>query len=33
NILLVNDASQPDRYCGNQRIEPINRYCYDTLYQ
>ncbi|KPX72833.1 RHS repeat-associated core domain-containing protein [Pseudomonas syringae group genomosp. 3] len=33
NVLLINDASQPDRYCGNQRIEPINRYCYDTLYQ
>ncbi|MCL6306684.1 toxin [Pseudomonas syringae] len=33
NILLVNDASQPDRYCNNQLIEPINRYCYDTLYQ
>ncbi|MBI6749491.1 hypothetical protein YA0051_03715 [Pseudomonas syringae] len=33
NILLVNDASQPDRYCDNQLIEPINRYCYDTLYQ
>ncbi|SOQ13062.1 DUF3626 domain-containing protein [Pseudomonas syringae group genomosp. 3] len=33
NVLLINDASQPDRYCCNQRIEPINRYCYDTLYQ
>ncbi|MGN2467458.1 RHS repeat domain-containing protein [Pseudomonas fragariae (ex Marin et al. 2024)] len=33
NVLLINDASQPDRYCGNQRIEPIDRYCYDTLYQ
>ncbi|RXT63375.1 RHS repeat domain-containing protein [Pseudomonas syringae] len=33
NVLLINDASQPDRYCGNQRIEPINRFCYDTLYQ
>ncbi|QGG77579.1 RHS repeat-associated core domain-containing protein [Pseudomonas syringae] len=33
NVLLINDASQPDRYCGNQCIEPINRYCYDTLYQ
>ncbi|WP_046236981.1 RHS repeat domain-containing protein [Pseudomonas syringae pv. coryli] len=33
NILLVNDASQPDRYCDNQLIEPISRYRYDTLYQ
>ncbi|MCF8982713.1 RHS repeat protein [Pseudomonas syringae] len=33
NILLVNDTSQPDRYCDNQLIEPISRYRYDTLYQ
>ncbi|WP_439867998.1 RHS repeat domain-containing protein [Pseudomonas syringae] len=33
NILLVNDASQPDRYCNNQLIEPISHYRYDTLYQ
>ena len=33
NILLVNDASQPDRYCDNQLIEPISHYRYDTLYQ
>ncbi|POP75065.1 RHS repeat domain-containing protein [Pseudomonas syringae] len=33
NILLVNDVSQPDRYCDNQLIEPISRYRYDTLYQ
>ncbi|WP_024959715.1 RHS repeat-associated core domain-containing protein [Pseudomonas syringae] len=33
NILLVNDASQPDRYCDNQLIEPISRYRYDTVYQ
>ncbi|MCJ2372364.1 RHS repeat-associated core domain-containing protein [Pseudomonas sp. RGM 3321] len=33
NILLVNDASQPDRYCDNQLIEPISRFAYDTLYQ
>ncbi|EGH48785.1 insecticidal toxin protein, partial [Pseudomonas syringae pv. pisi str. 1704B] len=31
NILLVNDTSQPDRYCDNQLIEPISRYRYDTL--
>ncbi|RMN90576.1 RHS repeat protein, partial [Pseudomonas syringae group genomosp. 3] len=33
NILLVNDTSQPDRYCNNQLIEPISRFEYDTLYQ
>ncbi|MDF7795144.1 RHS repeat domain-containing protein [Pseudomonas syringae] len=33
NVLLVNDASQPDRYCDNQLIEPISHYRYDTLYQ
>ncbi|MCK9736627.1 toxin, partial [Pseudomonas syringae pv. syringae] len=30
NILLVNDTSQPDRYCNNQLIEPISHYLYDT---
>ncbi|RMM18530.1 putative insecticidal toxin protein [Pseudomonas syringae pv. berberidis] len=33
NVLVVNDASQPDRYCDNQLIEPISRFEYDTLYQ
>ncbi|KPC27999.1 Insecticidal toxin protein [Pseudomonas syringae pv. cilantro] len=33
NVVLINDTSQPDRYCGNELIEPINRYRYDTLYQ
>ncbi|MCI3946925.1 toxin [Pseudomonas syringae] len=33
NVALINDTSQPDRYCDNQLIEPINRYHYDTLYQ
>ncbi|POD70279.1 MULTISPECIES: RHS repeat-associated core domain-containing protein [Pseudomonas syringae group] len=33
NVLVVNDASQPDRYCDNQLIEPISRFGYDTLYQ
>ncbi|WP_054086856.1 MULTISPECIES: RHS repeat domain-containing protein [Pseudomonas syringae group] len=33
NVLLINDTCQPDRYCGNELIEPINRYRYDTLYQ
>ncbi|RMR36769.1 putative Insecticidal toxin protein [Pseudomonas syringae pv. coriandricola] len=33
NVLVVNDASQPDRYCDNQLIESISRFGYDTLYQ
>ncbi|EFW85763.1 RHS repeat domain-containing protein [Pseudomonas savastanoi] len=33
NVLVVNDASQSDRYCDNQLIVPISRYRYDTLYQ
>ncbi|UFI44063.1 RHS repeat domain-containing protein [Pseudomonas savastanoi] len=33
NVLLINDTSQPDQYCDNQLVEPISRYCYDTLYQ
>ncbi|WP_258081728.1 RHS repeat domain-containing protein [Pseudomonas syringae] len=33
NVLVVNDASQPDRYCNNQLVEPISRFEYDTLYQ
>ncbi|SDW24775.1 insecticidal toxin complex protein TccC [Pseudomonas syringae] len=33
NILRLEDASQMDKYCDNQCIEPISRYTYDTLYQ
>lgn len=33
NTLSVEDLSQPVRYFRNQRIDPINRYVYDTLYQ
>ncbi|KWS17258.1 MULTISPECIES: RHS repeat-associated core domain-containing protein [Pseudomonas] len=33
NVLVVNDASQPDRYCNNQLVEPISCFEYDTLYQ
>ncbi|MDF5774550.1 RHS repeat-associated core domain-containing protein [Pseudomonas syringae] len=33
NVLVVNDASQPDRYCNNQLAEPISCFEYDTLYQ
>lgn len=33
NVLSIEDQAQPVRYHGNRRIEPINRYQYDTLYQ
>jgi len=33
NLLQIEDAAQPVRFFANQRIEPINRYRYDTLYQ
>ncbi|MCD5993404.1 RHS repeat protein [Pseudomonas sp. CDFA 602] len=33
NILELEDAAQSVRFFANQRIEPINRYRYDTLYQ
>ncbi|WP_349969697.1 RHS repeat-associated core domain-containing protein [Pseudomonas caspiana] len=33
NIEQIEDAAQPVRFFANQRIEPINRYRYDTLYQ
>ncbi|WP_347904249.1 RHS repeat-associated core domain-containing protein [Pseudomonas purpurea] len=33
NVLSIEDAALPIRYFANQRIEPINRYCYDSLYQ
>ncbi|HEY0288120.1 MAG TPA: RHS repeat-associated core domain-containing protein [Pseudomonas sp.] len=33
NIVQIEDATQPVRYFANQRIEPINQYHYDTLYQ
>ncbi|WP_341521179.1 RHS repeat-associated core domain-containing protein [Pseudomonas sp. G.S.17] len=33
NILQIEDAAQPVRFFANQRIEPINHYRYDTLYQ
>jgi insecticidal toxin complex protein TccC len=33
NILQIEDAAQPIRFFANQRIEPINHYRYDTLYQ
>jgi insecticidal toxin complex protein TccC len=33
NVLSIEDAALPIRYFANQRIEPINRYRYDSLYQ
>ncbi|MEN1836347.1 RHS repeat-associated core domain-containing protein [Pseudomonas lijiangensis] len=33
NILQIEDRAQPVRFFANQRIEPISRYAYDTLYQ
>ncbi|MBX8489363.1 RHS repeat-associated core domain-containing protein [Pseudomonas lijiangensis] len=33
NILQIEDTVQPVRFFANQRIEPVSRYTYDTLYQ
>jgi insecticidal toxin complex protein TccC len=33
NVLSIEDAAQPIRYFANQRIEPVNRYSYDSLSQ
>ncbi|MCJ8206622.1 RHS repeat-associated core domain-containing protein [Pseudomonas sp. RGM2987] len=33
NVLSIEDAALPIRYFANQRVEPINRYDHDTLYQ
>ncbi|MFJ5283819.1 RHS repeat-associated core domain-containing protein [Pseudomonas sp. NPDC088429] len=33
NVLSIEDAALPVRYFANQRIEPVNRYVYDSLYQ
>ncbi|MEJ5059898.1 MULTISPECIES: RHS repeat domain-containing protein [unclassified Pseudomonas] len=33
NVLSIEDATLPIRYFANQRVEPVSRYCYDTLYQ
>jgi len=33
NIEQIEDAAQPVRFFANQRIDPISRYRYDTLYQ
>ena len=33
NVVAIEDRAQPTRYSANQRIEPVNRYRYDSLYQ
>ena len=33
NVLSIEDKALPIRYFANQRIEPISRYTYDSLYQ
>lgn len=33
NVLSIEDKAQPVRYFANQRIEPVSRFVYDTLYQ
>ncbi|MCU1738145.1 MULTISPECIES: RHS repeat-associated core domain-containing protein [unclassified Pseudomonas] len=33
NVLSIEEAALPTRYFANQRVEPINRYIYDSLYQ
>ncbi|MCG6575371.1 RHS repeat protein [Pseudomonas sp. AF32] len=33
NVLGIEDKALPVRYFANQRIEPISRFTYDTLYQ
>ncbi|POA32416.1 MULTISPECIES: RHS repeat-associated core domain-containing protein [unclassified Pseudomonas] len=33
NVLSITDAAMPVRYFANQRIDPVRRYRYDSLYQ
>lgn len=33
NVLSITDAAMPVRYFANQRIDPVRRYCYDSLYR
>ncbi|WP_192563594.1 RHS repeat domain-containing protein [Pseudomonas gozinkensis] len=33
NVLSIEDKSLPIRYFGNQRINPVSRFVYDSLYQ
>ncbi|KPY88335.1 RHS repeat-associated core domain-containing protein [Pseudomonas syringae pv. tagetis] len=33
NVIRIEDRAQPTVYSGNQRIDPVSTYQYDTLYQ
>ncbi|WP_250886348.1 RHS repeat domain-containing protein [Pseudomonas brassicacearum] len=33
NVLSIEDGALPIRYFANQRVEPVSRYRYDSLYQ
>ncbi|MFS2160485.1 RHS repeat domain-containing protein [Pseudomonas sp. Pseusp122] len=33
NVISIEDQAQPTRHFSNQRIHPVNRYQYDSLYQ
>jgi insecticidal toxin complex protein TccC len=33
NIIALKDSAQPTRYFKNQRVDPVNRYVHDSLYQ
>ncbi|MBV4550452.1 RHS repeat-associated core domain-containing protein [Pseudomonas sp. SWRI102] len=33
NVLSIEDKKQPIRYFANQRVEPVSRFVYDSLYQ
>lgn len=33
NVISIEDRAQMTRYFDNQRVEPVNRYTYDSLYQ
>ncbi|MGF6089396.1 RHS repeat-associated core domain-containing protein [Pseudomonas sp. 18173] len=33
NVTSITDAAEATHYHRNQRIEPVNRYCYDSLYR
>ncbi|POD80050.1 toxin [Pseudomonas syringae group genomosp. 3] len=33
NVILIEDRAQPTVFKGNQRIDPVSTYHYDTLYQ
>ena len=33
NVVEIEDTAQPTRFFANQRIDPVSRYRYDTLYQ